>query len=126
MSSPDAPNEIELEPRPLSERERRMLAALLAADFPGRSALSVQAAHVKGRRIDQNGSLALAPEPETLRAEVVRRIPVEAEFDDQDGVGVHVLLHVLDGYLNELEIYREDSSPLQREPDPEDFRLIVL
>jgi hypothetical protein len=70
--------------------------------------------------------LALAPEPETLRAEVVRRIPVEAEFDDQDGVGVHVLLHVLDGYLNELEIYREDSSPLQREPDPEDFRLIVL
>jgi hypothetical protein len=46
-------------------------------------------------------------------------------MDDQDGVAVHVLLHVLDGYLNELEIYREDSAPLQRQLAPEDFRLIV-
>jgi hypothetical protein len=37
-------------------------------------------------------------------------VPVEADLEDDDGVTIHVL-HVLDGYLNELEVYREDSSP---------------
>jgi hypothetical protein len=126
MSFPSASNDAELEPRPLSDRERDVLAKLLSADFPGRLALLAQASDVKVRRIDRNGSLALSPEPDAPPAEVVRRIPVEAEFDDRDGVGVHVLLHVLDGYMNELEIYREDSAPLQREPEPRDLRLIVL
>ncbi len=38
-----------------------------------------------------------------------RRIPVEASYPDADGVVVHVLLHVIDGRLDELEVYREDS-----------------
>ena len=117
---------IELEPREPDEREREVLAALLSADFPGKAALLVQASNVKVRRIDRNGSLALVPEPTAPRAEVVRRIPVEAESDDRDGVRVHVLLHVLDGYLTELEIYRDDSAPLQRDLEPANFRLIVL
>jgi hypothetical protein len=40
---------------------------------------------------------------------VRRRIPVEASYPDADGVVVHVLLHVIDGRLDELEVYREDS-----------------
>lgn len=125
MSFHSSRSEIELEPRVLSERERNMLAALLDADFPGRTALLEQASGVRARRIDSNGSLGLVPEPHSPSAAVVRRVPVEAELSDADGVGVHVLLHVLDGYLNELEIYREDSGPLERELDPSDFRLIV-
>jgi hypothetical protein len=126
MSAPEGGNDIEPELRALGEHERAVLAALLDVDFPGQSALLAQASEVSARRIDANGSLALAPGADTPRAEVMRRIPVEAEFDDQDGVTAHVLLHVVDGYLNELEVYREDSAPLQREPAPEDFRLIVL
>lgn len=38
--------------------------------------------------------------------------PVEAELGDLDVVLVHVLLHVVDGRLDELEIYREDSGRL--------------
>jgi len=103
-----------------------VLAKLLSVEFPGRSALLIQAARANGRRIDRNGSLALTPAPDSPVAEVTRRIPVEAEVDDRDGVVVHILLHVLDGYLNELEIYREDSALLQREPEPKNLRLMVL
>jgi hypothetical protein len=51
---------------------------------------------------------------------------VEAEVEDQDGLTVHVLLHVLDEALKELEIFREDSGPLRRTLAPEELRLIVL
>jgi hypothetical protein len=40
---------------------------------------------------------------------VKRRIPVEASYPDADGVIVHVLLHIIEGRLDELEVYREDS-----------------
>ena len=45
------------------------------------------------------------------RADVVRRIPVEAESFDGEGATVHLLLHVVEGQINELEIYREDGKP---------------
>jgi hypothetical protein len=51
---------------------------------------------------------------------------VEAEFEDRDGVTVHILLHVMDGFLNELEIFREDSGRVQRPSTPKDLRLLVL
>ena len=33
------------------------------------------------------------------------RIPVEAEVEDLDAVTIHLLVHVIDGYIDELEIY---------------------
>jgi len=47
-----------------------------------------------------------------VKAKVKRRIPAEAEFRDTDGVLIHILLHVIDGKVNELEIYKEDGSPI--------------
>jgi hypothetical protein len=72
-----------------------------------------------------NGSLEFVT-VEGSPAPVVRWIPVEAAFDDADGVTIHVLLHAVNGILNEFEIYREDSGPLQRALAPEEFRLLVL
>jgi putative aminopeptidase FrvX len=77
------------------------------------------------RTIDPNGSLEFV-HVEGPSAKVVRRIPVEAEARDEDGTVIHVLVHVLDGKLNELEIYREDSGTVVRKPAPEQLRLIVL
>ena len=57
---------------------------------------------------------------------VVQRVPVEAEAEDIDGVTVHVLLHVIDGYIDELEIYRDDSAPLRGTIRPEALSIIVL
>ena len=77
------------------------------------------------RRIDADGSLEISV-PEGPRAEVIRRVPVEAEAVDSDGVPIHVLLHVVDGLLHELELFREDSRPVRRPPAPEDLRVLVL
>jgi hypothetical protein len=51
---------------------------------------------------------------------------VEAELEDIDGMAIHLLLYVIDGHLDELEIYRDDSRPIQREILPGALRLIVL
>jgi hypothetical protein len=111
--------------RPLTEHERDVLAALFRAEFPGRSELAQQAQTAIVRSLDTNGSLAFVEVGGPL-AEVVRRIPVEAEVEDEDGTIIHVLVHVLDGRLNELEIYREDSGLVARKPAPDSLRLIVL
>lgn len=60
------------------------------------------------------------------KAEVARRIPVEAEGRDADGESVHFLLHVVDGRLSEIEIYRDDGAPLSRMPDPGELEVITL
>lgn len=113
------------EVRPLDEDERNILAALFRAEFPGRSELIQQAQDARVRSLDANGSFAFV-RVEGPPAEVVRRIPVEAEIEDEDGTTIHVLVHVLDGRLNELEIYREDSAPVTRRPGPDSLRLVVL
>lgn len=111
--------------RPPSDLEVRLLAVLLGTDFSGREALAKQVATASVRKIDRNGSLEFAPLMGTP-AEVARRIPVEAELDDNDGVTIHVLLHVVDGFLKELEVYRDDSGRVQRVLAPEDLRLMLL
>jgi hypothetical protein len=112
--------------RPLAAVERAVLLKLLSADFPGRDALREQADDALGRRIDADGSLEIQPNQEARPADAVRRIPVEAETEDLDGTLIHVLLHVVNGYMNELEVYREDSAKIDRPMSPEALRVIVL
>jgi len=112
--------------RPLSDTERKVLARLLDVDFPGKGELLEQARELRARTLDAEGGIALLPAASAPAAEVVRRIPVEAEFEDFDGTTVHMLLHVVGGFLNELEIYRDDSGSIQRDIGGADLRLIVL
>jgi hypothetical protein len=121
MSPPDPRPEF----RPLQRNERALLDALLAASFPGKETLAAQIALATARLLDGDGSLELAVR-DAPAATVVRRIPVEAEVEDRDGVTIHILLHVVDGYANELEVFREDGAPVQRPMDPDRLRIIVL
>jgi hypothetical protein len=102
----------------------RILAKLLTEPFPGRDEVARQIAVARGRTIDAEGSLALSA-VEVPRASVVRRIPVEAEVEDVDGVTIHVLLHVVDGYIDESEIYRDDGAAVQA-PIRDALRVVVL
>jgi hypothetical protein len=111
--------------RPPTESEKDLVAHLLSADFPGAAALRAQLASCVVKVIDNEGSLSIRV-ADSPPAGVTRRIPVEAERYEEDGVFTHVLLHVLDGFLNELEIYRDDSKPVLRVVTPEDLKLLVL
>jgi len=41
---------------------------------------------------------------------------VEASYADAEGVTVHVLVHVIGGLLQELEVFREDSGDVMVAP----------
>lgn len=106
--------------------EHAILRKLLAVDFPGKADLVTQLTSLRVRTLDAEGSLALEASPSSPAARVMRRIPVEAELEDRDGVTVHVLLHVFNGFMNELEFYRDDSGPIKQAVDPEHLNVVVF
>ncbi|BAS26360.1 DUF6984 family protein [Limnochorda pilosa] len=114
-------------PRELTHEEEQILQRLLTAvEFPGRPTLLEQAARarVSGECTCGCRSIELRVPDSVRKAEVKRRIPVEAEAEDQDHRTMHCLLHVVDGWIAELEIYRDDSKAIGRLPAPE--RLCVM
>jgi hypothetical protein len=110
--------------RPLSDWERRVIVRLLsAAPFPGREELLAQVEKASALTIDEDGSISVRPAIEG-KAAVTTRIPVEAEAQDADGVTIHYLLHVVDGQINELEVYKDDSSRVRRQAQPEELTVM--
>jgi hypothetical protein len=114
--------------RALNARERVMLAVLLAEPFRGADALRRQAEMVK---VNEEctcgcGSIGLIVDREPdLHAEVRSRIPVEgrAIVPAEDGAPIEVLLHVIDGYLNELEVV--PYSEAVHFPDPQQISVWI-
>lgn len=102
------------EVRALTAREWDVLKQLLAPAFPGRDEVLDQAKDSLVSEYDANGSLCFVGRPECMVAQTEHRVPTEGEYEDSDGVNVHVLIHVVEGRLVELEVYREDGGPVVR------------
>jgi len=111
--------------REMTPDERRLLEHLLNVDFPGRGAIWEQISNSLVTEIDENGSLEFKSKI-GVKANVNKRIPVEAEFEDTDGVKVHLLLHVVNGVVKELEIYKDDGSPINKKPETENITIVEL
>ena len=101
--------------RELTSAERKVIERLLQERFDGRNELLCQLDGAQVRAIDPNGSLSFRINGPTT-AKVRTRVPVEAAAPDVDGASVHVLLHVVDGRMTELEVYREDLRPVLQFP----------
>ena len=110
---------------PLDVESVGILTALVAEPFPGRDEIALQLAVARSRRIDDHGCLALSAR-DAPRATVLRRIPIEAEADDLDGMTIHILLHVIDGYIDELELYREDGRAFLAPVRSEAIRIVAF
>ena len=110
--------------RTLREEERMLIHKLLGTRFPGRDELATQLDTCLAKPLDPSGSLELTTSILT-QASVGRRVPVEGEFEDEDGVVVHVLLHVVGGFLRELEIYKEDLSDSVAKFDLQNLRVFL-
>ena len=115
-------------PRPLTEHERQIADRLLSIQFPGREGLQQQlaTAHIDGLCSCGCPSIIFSVPDSVPSADVKRRIPVEAEVPDKDGVTIHILLHVQDGKLRELEFYRDDGEPIIAVPDPGGLHVFTL
>jgi len=104
--------------RPLDVNEIALLKKLLDHDFPGRDALRIQLSSVTGRQTDEHGCLQLrTDEAEEVDTEIGS--PTEGRCEDIDGGMIVVMLHVKNGKLRMLEIFKEDGSEILRAPTAE-------
>jgi hypothetical protein len=113
-------------PRELTENESELLEFLLSAGFAGRDELRRQAAVARVSGEDPPSIRLVVETGVAPPAKVTRRIPIEAEGTDRDGAPLHSLLHVVDGYLGELEVFREDGQPVLDLPAPAALTLFSL
>jgi hypothetical protein len=103
-------------PRDLRDDERALVGQLLARSFNGRNEIAAQlrGAQVIAEGVGDTRTLRFAPPGgDAHPAPTALRIPVEGIADDVDGVAITVLLHVVDGWVTELEIYRVDGKPIK-------------
>ncbi|HZK91190.1 MAG TPA: hypothetical protein VFC56_13675 [Stellaceae bacterium] len=104
--------------RDLTEREQKILEAMLG-QLPGvEPQLREQLTTARASQIDDEGSLRLDVTSPVV-ADIQDRVPVTATFDDTDNIPIYLLLHVIEGKLAELEIYKGDGSRIIARPTPE-------
>lgn len=111
--------------RPLTLAERQLLDALLAPVFPGRDQLLEQVSACRVRPADDDGCLAFSVPAGLIASDVKYRVPTEAEYVDSDGSTVHLLLHVAEGRLFELEMWKENGTRILSKPDPSQFQVFA-
>jgi hypothetical protein len=108
----------------MTERERSLIRKLLAPEFPGKDEISRQIEGAEVKTIDEDGSLKFLVNSD-ITVGVKYRVCTECEYEDPDGITVHVLFHVVHGKAEELEFFREDNSPVQTWPDPNLVRVFA-
>ncbi len=104
--------------------ELALLKKLLERDFLGRDNLLRQLDGLSVKTIDEEGSLSIQVNPLAPPTEVNSRVVSEAYYCDEDGIScegakVNVLLHVVKGKLTEIELYKDDGSPIKKRPSAE-------
>lgn len=114
-------------PRNLSKDEKFLLLHLLSVSFPGCKELQQQIEKTQVLYECENCStIELVVDSSAAKAQVKRRIPVEGESIDEDGIKIHFLIHVINGYLSEVEIFREDSARIQKKPEISSIKTMSL
>ena len=113
--------------RSLAKNENEVLHKLLNHDFPGSDVLRQQLVSclAKDAEDDDNyGSIYLKTSLKE-RAEVVGQVPIEATMEDNDSAPILILLHVIDGYLGELEVLKLDGTPMQTKLSSEGMKVTI-
>ena len=101
--------------RSLDANEIALLEKLLDHDFQGRDALRIQLSSVTGRPTNEHGCLELRTD-EAIEADTEIGSPTEGRCEDIDGGVIVVMLHVKNGKLRMLDIFKEDGSEILRAP----------
>jgi hypothetical protein len=95
---------------------------MLDADFVEAPTLRTQLAGLRART-NEYGNRRLTVTGGN-RADDSRGVVADAEAEDLDGSTVYGLLHVIDGYLFELQLFRGDGRPIQKPLAAGDFEVV--
>lgn len=118
--------------RPIGVAEHALLMHLLRGEFPGRPEILEQVKSIEVMRVGRwslalrgQGPLADVKDSDSPSPRPNDRIPVEAFYDDvidetkcrlRIAALVRIALHVTNGKLSELEIYKENGKPILVDP----------
>lgn len=106
-----------------SEYEQRLVVKLLEPPLVGREALLQQLSAATVSQWAGDRSLEFIVPNTAPPAATRSAIPTEGQFEDVDAATIHVLLHLKDGRLHILEIFKENGSAVEQLPDPSSLRL---
>ena len=109
--------------------EQRILYKLLDQCTFDTSSLRPQVAIIKVQNVNDDGSIlrfenlkSAPPAP----IPPIHFVPVEAIVSDTDGVKIHILLHLREGRLYEMEYLKEDGTIIMKHPDPQEMKEFIL
>lgn len=114
--------------RRVNDYERSVLDKMLSYPFSGKESIQQQLESAVVRTLetgDNYGSIEFRIQKDAKDVNVDQRVPIELEAYDKDGVPIAALLHVIDGKVDELEIYKADGSPILKSPEATEFHLKV-
>ncbi len=107
-----------------TDEELKLINRMLDADFIGAKELKQQLAGMLVRTLDEGtdnyGSIELKLADSNF-VRVEKRVPVVARAHDADGTPIEVLLHIIDGRLNEIEIIKFDGTPILNRPEASEY-----
>jgi hypothetical protein len=110
--------------REINNYERNLLKKILTFAFEGKEEIRQQLANAKVRTLevgDNYGSIEFEINPAAKKVVTTQRVPIELEGYDKDSVPISILLHVANGIVDELEIFKADGTPIAIFPSAEDF-----
>ena len=110
------------DPRALTAAEKAVLNKLLEVPFKGHDLIRQQIEQSLVREWD-DGSRTLSFEI-GLGKKPPHTIAAEAEFLDDDGHNAHVLLHLREDTVYELEFFKEVPGPVLTIPNPDQLRIL--
>ena len=99
-------------PRTLRDKEKELLELMLSQPFEGSNELRSQVTHaLVSSECEDCATIEFTVDRAARPAATPVRVPVEAIGPATDGEVTQVLLHVIDGYLAELELFRSGLGP---------------
>jgi len=113
--------------RDLNEQERKILLKMASAEVINREILIAQIDVARVNGLDRVGSLKfkLTQCPQYFNTNGPMITAQQEDVDTVAGFGpyINVLLFLKDGYIDELEVYKDDGSEIVSQLDPEKFTL---
>ena len=109
----------------LSKQEQRWLESILSCDFQGKSEIVQQIENATIIRDYTRGYLSMKFDVDkSLKpVSISRRVPVEMRVYKKNEIPLQFLLHIVHGYVDELEIFYADSSEITSNIDISDAEL---
>jgi hypothetical protein len=113
--------------REMTQFETNLILKILRSS-PETADFEPQLAVAKVWSLDDYGSLAIRT-PDDLpnsSSAPMTKIPPEGQASDADGIDVHFLLFQRGGSLCELQIYKDDGSPISRTFEVDDIETMTV